>query len=523
MIKLKWKSGTEYCNTRSELMMGNLLRPAATALDPCVSEKTREADQAGYRYLFSHSSVDTVAELPAGQEILPWSPDGSQCTQQFIAHRALLDTLRELRALPRGPVELTCCDLCDDSTVDCGALRSRVSAPFVPSAQSLELRAPLCVFRGQELEVSLALSDACTLCSDYEARAVLDSIGFQTIVVSLLMFEDQTVCRCVPTISVDYTRRSICMKLVVPEAVRGYSGPPEAVIVHTVTVAGGNPRTSFPLPHRISVCVGLQPPIIVPDTGTAYATLAVSAKTRKLYAPSTQGIAVIDASGSRLSTLRVTPEFQSELNAIAIHDASQELVLGFQNGMIAAVNSTTGSMRWSSTRGSDSVLGIAVLQKAGIVIAAASSAGCVNAYRMSDGNRVASFSSRYPIHVATDPVSEEVIFSGPEVVTALRWTGSQFKSLGVLRGLSRATNHLLLTVIPAASGMRHSHLVVASFGSNTIDVISLPSHTVIRSCILPNELRVVGFAADPYGKWLGVCCSGRTHILHWPLEGLTLS
>jgi hypothetical protein len=204
-----------------------------------------------------------------------------------------------------------------------------------------------------------------------------------------------------------------------------------------------------------------------------------------------------------------------------VSESNQALILGeFHGGHVAAIDLSTGKRLWSTPRSiGGNVLGLAVLEKAGLAIVAASNANRIYALRVSDGVLVSDLEISYPIHVATDPLTDEIVVAGAAEVTSVFWTGSALVNRGQLVGLSRATNQLLLTVIPPApdGDSQHSHLIVASFGTGSVDVMSLPKHSVVQ---LQYKLRgiesISGFMTDRWGSALGVVVYGKMHVLQWP-------
>jgi hypothetical protein len=387
-------------------------------------------------------------------------------------------------------------------------------------APSPEFRHPKHVRPGLDLTCSLVVSE------DYAAAAVnlersLAYLAFHAHVYAFKGRTGNTIgAPLTPSYAVDVPGRCVTVTIPAPTS----PGKEYSIIIAGVSVA------SVPLSCGAPVVIPLVKCIVAPLTvpaGAAYSTLAVSA-TGTLYAPAIyhEMVPIFDFNGKPQGELSVSDfGLTNSVRAAAFDDATDTLFLADYEGQskrVAAIDATKRKLRWAISDVDNNILGMAALSQAGIIILAVSSGNNVQARRMSDGTRLGDIHVSYPIHVAADPVTGEILVSTPDTVKSLRWTGSSFVDKGIVSGISKATNQLLLTVVPPAPGGRCSHLVVASFGATHVDIVSLPSHDVVAKAFkLPDGMTVVGFAADRSGTIIGICShSATTHILPWPLAWL---
>jgi hypothetical protein len=166
--------------------------------------------------------------------------------------------------------------------------------------------------------------------------------------------------------------------------------------------------------------------------------------------------------------------------------------------------------------------GIAVLSSQGLVVVSASEANQFTILRLADGIAVSSAPCIGPVFLCADQVSATVYASSGTAVVSFHWNGDALVSNGVVPNTCFGdTNWRPLVVVPPASGDSASFLVVGTFGTPTLLVLSLPDHRFIHTHEL-SGFQVTGLAADPHGTSLAVCDRVTTavHVLPWPLSGM---
>jgi hypothetical protein len=432
---------------------------------------------------------------------------------------AFVASLNEFCELPRAPFETTDLAVGAPNAIDLG----RIMCSDAPSAENVAIIAPSSTRPESDLLISLVLSDHYRNSVDEEVRIALDSLAVHACVEAWL-YEDGVPPRAlvVGSYDVDESERRVRVTIPLPTV----NDVAAAIVITSVRVAGKCVHVSdTPILVRAG---GSVPPMLIPECGGPYGTVAVSSRGR-IYASKHDKdlVRVFDITGANLPSeaVRIADYgLSDDVRAVAVYETNQWLVMGdFKSGRLAAIDLSTRAPIWT-TPGSvgGSILGLAVIEKAGIVVVAACSANSVFAFRIADGTLASTLTLAYPIHVATDPLTDEIIVSGPKNVTSIVWTGTALESRGVVGGLSTMTNHVLLTIIPPApgSGRKHSHLVVAPFGADFVDVVSLPDHTVVMKQKRIKGASISGFMTDHWGSSLGLVSGGSTRVLEWPLEGL---
>jgi hypothetical protein len=204
---------------------------------------------------------------------------------------------------------------------------------------------------------------------------------------------------------------------------------------------------------------------------------------------------------------------------------------------LVAVDAASREVRWSTALGSE-CFDIAVLPAQGVVVVVSSDWRSRKLYvlRLSDGTYTASVAVREPSFIAADPVyatlyvstfiDEYNDFCG---VTTFRWDGAALVFDGFVEAAGSTNNYRPLAVVPPASGQHSSgqctsYLVVGTFYSPTLHVLSLPDRRLVYAHELEG-MQVTGLAADPSGTALAVCdrASKSIHVLPWPLPGMELA
>ena len=96
-------------------------------------------------------------------------------------------------------------------------------------------------------------------------------------------------------------------------------------------------------------------------------------------------------------------------------------------------------------------------------------------------------------------------------------------SLGPVAYAGGADELRPLAVMPPAPGKRTSHLIVGSWHTPELRVLSLPGLALVHTHRLVG-MEVIMLAADPCGTALAVSdlASESTHVLAWPLPGMPL-
>jgi hypothetical protein len=416
--------------------------------------------------------------------------------------------LGELAALPRSPVEPR--DIIHTQANHTSDLGSVISPGFPFGA--VVFKSPRFVRRGKPFHLEFGLRE--TL-SPEEERAVLTSLERHIVA---------EVATSLATVVDSYTRLPLLYELAPPHVRVTFTIPEgtdsSAVVYIRASIAG---VTEPPL--CLAVVEGWAASLTL-DTGGSYCTPALS--TTEIFIPGrNELVKVYSNDGASLPSISLPPLHKSrKITAAAYcHRLNTLVFAGFDTnaGLVVALDASTNAVTWSIEL--SGVLGLAVLESHALVAATLSGSGSVELLRLSDGQRVATCGGLpYPINVAVDPCTEELVVScSSSGVESLRWTGTQLIRSGPLTAVRRGTNHLLLTVVPAAADKRAAHVVVASYGSPQLTVVSLLS----RECICTVDLsksgasHVTGFTSDAAGTALVVVCGTmRTVVLPWPLDGM---
>jgi hypothetical protein len=441
-------------------------------------------------------------------------------------YNLLVALLCQVRELPRAPLESI-----EIEVIHCGGTDSlgQIVAARTPSIEDITLHLPQSARPGFDMSCTFKMTaDFVRQYSSDELRLSLASIATHAQVDVMLTPDDLSGPYPLVATShlVDLPNNCVHVTFRIPVMEASDAN----VIITSATIAGKPVTTELPLhiPLRRGMSV---PPVSISACGGPYSTVAVSAA-GLIYSVShsEKAIRVYNFDGARITELPLSDYgIFEDVRAVAVCEATQTLVFGGRERgsrdsatRVVAIDLVSYALRWATPHVSGMILGLAVLERAGLVIVAVANASCVSAFRASDGVIVSRLTLSYPINVATDPITEEIIVGGASEVTSVVWTGSELKSRGELRGLTKATNQLLLTVIPPAPGHVHSHLLVLSYGASQFDVVSLPNHKVVhKGFILPPGVSVNGFMTDRWGSALGVVDHFTTKVLRWPLEGLT--
>jgi hypothetical protein len=142
-------------------------------------------------------------------------------------------------------------------------------------------------------------------------------------------------------------------------------------------------------------------------------------------------------------------------------------------------------------------------------------------HQVADGALVAATHTEVPTFIAFDPATSTSYVSTGKQVTAFRWNGSALVSEGVVHAAGSTCDWRPLAVVPPAPGKRTSYLVVGTYTTPTLHVLSLPDRRLVHTHTLEGMI-VMGLAADPSGTALAVCdsASEAIHVLPWPLPGM---
>jgi hypothetical protein len=218
----------------------------------------------------------------------------------------------------------------------------------------------------------------------------------------------------------------------------------------------------------------------------------------------------------RLSKYTSEVAFDVHTSTLLLSDANDE------NSKLVAVDVVSRAVRWSTGLGV-SCWGIAVLpvQLEGLVVASVSDSNMLLVHRLDDGALVATAHADCPSFIAVDPSTATLYVSTNSIVTAFHWNGSALVSEGVVEAAGDTDDIRPFAMVPPAPGQRTSYLVVGTYPTPTLLILSLPDRCLVHTHKLEG-MEVVGLAADPSGTALAVCdrASQAIQVLPWPLPGM---
>jgi DNA-binding beta-propeller fold protein YncE len=307
------------------------------------------------------------------------------------------------------------------------------------------------------------------------------------------------------------------------------AGRNSQVVINAVTVARQPVVSGLSLPMAFSVVAGMHAPLILKGAVSGSGTPVITSD-GTLYVPNPKcpSVQVFSADGTPLPPLYVgSVGLSKQTRAAAYVNSSNTLLLADCNGdssKLVAVDMTRHL--WTKVPGMlDDALGIAVLSQQGVVVVSSIQDDMLHAYRLSDGTRIASVNVTWCTYLASDPAAATIYVSSGtqerQSVVANRWDGTRLVADGTVEAAGVAPNNRLLAVMPPDPGLHTSYLIVGTFNTPALHVISLPDRRLFHTHTLEG-MGVMGLAADPSGNALAVCdfASAAVHVLPWPLPGM---
>jgi DNA-binding beta-propeller fold protein YncE len=301
------------------------------------------------------------------------------------------------------------------------------------------------------------------------------------------------------------------------------------VVIRGISVAGQPVTHGQSLPALVAVVTGMLAPLRLEGAANLYASTPALSGDGTLYVPRNRcrDVLVFSADGTPLPSLPLASVGLSESAcAAAFDDASATLLLANVNSdlsKLVAVDAVSRAVRWSTRLGGH-CYGIAVLPAQGLVVVSAYEAKQLRVHRLADGALVATTTTAdNPSFVAADPATATLYVSTGFRVSSFRWNAGALTlvSEGVVEPTGNTNSIRPLAVVPPAPGQHTSYLVVGTFYSPTLLVMSLPGRRLVHTHTLTG-MKVTGLAADPSGTALAVCdrASQALHVLQWPLPGM---
>jgi hypothetical protein len=316
--------------------------------------------------------------------------------------------------------------------------------------------------------------------------------------------------------------RSVTVSVPVPAS----AGSDSKVMIRSISVAGQPVTQGQSLPGHAAVVTGMLAPLRLDEAANNNASMPVISCDGTLYAPKygSPDVLVISADGTPLPALLVASlGLSTGTRSAAFDDSTATLLLADSNSAaskLVAVDAVSMAVRWS-TELAGNFSGMAVLPAQGLVVVSVYTTHELRVHRLADEAIVAIASANGPTFIAADPSTAMLYVSTYLRVTAFRWNGGALVSEGVVEAAGDAGSSRPLAVVPPAPGERTSYLVVGSFGTPTLLVLSLPDRRLVHTHTLKG-MKITGLAADPSGCALAVCdgASKALHVLPWPLPGM---
>jgi hypothetical protein len=492
-------------------------------------DETRKRDCSGFKM---ESMPVTPDEMQCGHstaQVLPVAPvnfaDTTSNREPVKRLGALNFEIDDMTAaLPVGPVEpvvlLFDVDV-ESHTYEIGALGT-VIAPRGVLARHVEVRGlPKHARPGRPLQFDLALSAdyPCTAPAELEAAAA-SLVPHVHVDASLVCGE--VLLPLLATLAPAAGGRSVYVFVPVPASTVMDS----IVFIHGISVAGQRVMYGQSLPAHVALVTGMLAPLRLEGAANHCPSTPAISGNGTLYAPryDSPELLVFSADGTPLPSLSVANlGLSTFLSDVAFDEASATLLLVDDNddsSFIVAVDEESTAIRWSAELGSSNY-GIAVLSTQGLVVTSTYASDELRVHQLSDGALVTSTAADDPAYIASDPSTSTLYVSTRAQVTAFRWNGSALVSEGIVEAAGDTGDDRPLAVVPPAPGQRNSFLVVGTYTTPTLVVLSLPDRRLVHTHTLEG-MQVVGLAADPTGTALAVCDaeSKAMHVLPWPLPGM---
>jgi hypothetical protein len=396
-------------------------------------------------------------------------------------------------------------------------------APYAVHADYVTVdKVPDFVRPGHALSFHLSLSDGYPRRSPAELKVATESLVHHTLVKATLIIGETThplnglvVCSDDDTI----VRATVSIPEDAPEA---------SCVEITAVLVTGNPVTrGCILPARITVVSGMFAPLqlTVGAKGWTFPTITISLNAT-LYVPlyDSPDILTFSADGSPQPPLSVASLGMSSLTRVAAFvEATGTLLFADSNGAsskLVSVNEATKAATWLvSLRGG--CYGMAVLSAHGVIVVGDNAGGMLHSRRLSDGSRISSTAARSPFFVTADSASATVYVNTNFEVSIFKWDGAELVAKGRLDAAGSTGKHRPLAVVPPTPGKHTPCLIVGTYGTPALRVLSLPDLRVIHEHTLWG-IKVMGMATDSAGTVLAVCdyVSKAVQVLPWPLPGM---
>jgi hypothetical protein len=438
---------------------------------------------------------------------------------------AQLDALNDMiAALPVGPVEpaVLRVDIDVDFVLSEIDAIGTVVAPRGVLARHVEVRGlPKHARPGRPLQFEL------TLTADYPCTAPAELEAAAASLVPHVQVDVSLVCGEVSqpllaTLAPAAGGRSVGVSLLVPAS----AGRDSKVVICGINVAGQPVTHGESLPAHVAVVIGMIAPLRLEGAANGRISTPAISNDGTLYAPrkNSLDLLIFSPNGTPLQSLPVARlGLSNSARSAAIDDATATLMLADDNSVsskLVAVDAVSRAIRWSTGLGGD-CLGIAVLPAQGLVVSSVYRANKLRVHRLAGGALVAAAYADDPAYIAASPATTNAYVSSETQVSAFRWNGSALVSEGVVEAAGVTGNDRPLAVVPPANCQHTSYLVVGSFGTPKLLVLSLPDRRLVHTYTLKG-MAVVGLAADPSGTALAVCdgASRAIRVLPWPLPGM---
>ena len=435
---------------------------------------------------------------------------------------------------PEGPVEPCELEVVPHESPGSPGIAHAIFAPTALSASQVTVR---CIPRG------IRAGDSCCICLDVHDADPRGVAQYIAIVAHLRMtvrivHSDGSLKQPSPLVATYQGRLSgkgyeVIASLSLPHA----AACGDNVIIESIELAG-HPISAH-LPARVPVvdCVGLSAPLRISppgahalyddfsfclsESGTFYIARGAGRSSSTLHLLSPDGI-----------ELREPIVVPIRCDSIAVDSTNDALYVGLKDdsawgGPVVAIDGASGSIRWRSATRVMTCWSIAVMSRAGLVIAASSHCGKLHVLRASDGESLASVKANQPLFVAVDEASSFVFSATTSLaVQVFQWTGATLEIVQTIRQTDRTvvgcfhmSTHVL-AVVPPVRGKSTAHLVVGSFNGHHVTVFSLPSLSFVFETDVP--CTIYGATADATGTSLvlKVSVKGELEAIAWPLPGM---
>jgi len=453
--------------------------------------------------------------------------------------------------LPRSPVEPTMIALTLNYSNDRAI--GLVDAPCGVRADNILVRGlAKFVQLGRPLRFELVLSDSSLYLSPTKINIAADSIAFHTSVDVLLVRKSKSRHNLMlhATLTPEFPQNDTSSIVILSVFVSVTVDLPQdtcvgdEVVISGVSFAGQAVALCVPL--RLQVLTGMHAPLQLKiSLGAQNTPVITSDGTMFVPKHGTFDVRAFAADGTPLPLLRLADlgvSFDCSCSAAFVDGFGEStgmllfrLLFSASDGILeklVAVDVRSKTIRWSTVLGGGDCGGIAVLPAHGVVVSSDYESCKLFIHRLSDGTHLASVDSEFPFYAAADPATSSVYINTSYEVTSYLWDGTALVVDEVLGAVGSTGDCRPLAVVPPAPGSklgqhstspRTSYLVVGTWNSSTLLILSLPDHRLVYTHELEG-MKVMGLAADPSGTALAVCdtVAKAIHVLPWPLPGMKL-